>query len=607
MVSSFETRHSTKLRALFAVAALISLALLCRMLLVADRGFDLTDEGFYLLSMERPERYEFTSTLFGYVLHPLYQGVGGSVAALRVANIVLTFGTCGLFFETLFVTTGISTQLTRWERLFAVTAFASSALVLFDLWILTPSYNSLALQGIFLAVSCGLRAGGRRSLAWLVGLGVGGWLVFMAKPPAALLLGLAMLLQLRQHTPRFWSAVFTAGGVAFGLLLWTAFALAGGPVAFIEQLATAARLVSGVDHSIAQLFDFGPPSMGRMDLLMVAAALLFGWVMPMLKPMLGAGSVRFYALFAAPLLSALVCVVSGERWISQSGALAALLLLPLAATAGWMLIHGRARHPAEAVSTLLPQQHRLSIVLFCVMPFVFAFGTNNNLWMWMGHAGAFWVGAAVLLGAGSNDPESSRERLLVTGSLTVAVAAALTMSAMRVPHRLGGPVDAQTELLRVRGSDLRVLPKTALFLRSAIEASSAAGLEQGRFVMDLTGGSPGLVYAIGGASFGLPWFIGGYTESDEALQRLSREMSCDTLAEAWLLVEPNGSRSIDVSRILGPIGAELAADYAAVTHLPDAPPNGGLLPRGEVVLYRPTRPAELAARACTEQRSRTSE
>jgi hypothetical protein len=136
--------------------------------------------------------------------------------------------------------------------------------------------------------------------------------------------------------------------------------------------------------------------------------------------------------------------------------------------------------------------------------------------------------------------------------------------------------------------------------------SRAAGLKEGTFVMDLTGSSPGLVYVIGGASRGLPWFIGGRPASDTAMERILRQLSCETLASGWLLVEPDGSRSLDEPRILRSMGAELSSDYESVARLLGAPTNGRRKPRGALLIYRPTRPAELAVRACASARQAES-
>ena len=67
----------------------VAAAVLGTIIAVANRGFDLTDEAYYLLSMQEPAAYRMTSTLFGYALHPLHVLLGGSVTALRIFGLAV--------------------------------------------------------------------------------------------------------------------------------------------------------------------------------------------------------------------------------------------------------------------------------------------------------------------------------------------------------------------------------------------------------------------------------------------------------------------------------------------------------------------------------------
>jgi hypothetical protein len=54
-------------------------------------GIDFTDESFYLLWIANPFIYDESITQFSFVYHPLYRLLNGDVAALRQANILITF------------------------------------------------------------------------------------------------------------------------------------------------------------------------------------------------------------------------------------------------------------------------------------------------------------------------------------------------------------------------------------------------------------------------------------------------------------------------------------------------------------------------------------
>jgi hypothetical protein len=67
-----------------------SAALIVTTVWLLGRGFDFTDQAFYLMLAQQPAGYELTYGLFGYGLHPLYELVGGSIASMeRVGALLL--------------------------------------------------------------------------------------------------------------------------------------------------------------------------------------------------------------------------------------------------------------------------------------------------------------------------------------------------------------------------------------------------------------------------------------------------------------------------------------------------------------------------------------
>ena len=594
---------SKPLRALLWSAALLSLALLVRFWVAADRGIDLTDEGFYLVAIEAPRRYDFFASLSGFALHPFYAAVGGDIVSLRRLNLLLTFGLALFFFGELLRAAAV--PITGRERLLALTALASTSMVLFCGWLLTPFYNSIALQGLLIAATCLLRLKDRETLPRLAGIGLGGWVVFLAKPPAAVLLAGLVTVVIWVVAKRPWRSLLTAAGVALLLLALTAFWIDGGPVAFAERLRRGAAF-STLDHHVADLFWIGIPGLFPRELLAFGLLVALGAAPALLRRRF-AGHGRLTLLpFVALLVWALLALALGDSLrVMQSTTKAAIMLAPLVICAVWAWESGstsRRRWGPEPAGTTL----NILLLALLLLPVVYAFGTRTQWWELGSKAGSFWVAAAILWAVRSGPTAVRQERFVVLTLVSVATACTVSMSAMLWPYRLTGPISAQTEVVQIGGSELKLSPQTAAYVGAAMAESRAAGLKEGTFVMDLTGSSPGLVYVIGGASRGLPWFIGGRPASDKTIERLFRQLSCETLASGWLLVEPDGSRSLDESRLLRSMGAELSSDYESVARLLGAPTNGRRRPRGALVIYRPTRPAELAVRACAEARQAES-
>src|SRR5450756_2621650 len=128
-----------------AIVIAASAALIVRTIWLLDRGFDFTDQSFYLMLAQQPAGYDLTYGLFGYGLHPLYELVGGSIASMqRVGALVLVVLGAALGF--------VISNKTRmdWRRPAGAQIVAVSAslpLAYYLLWVPVPGYNWIALVG----------------------------------------------------------------------------------------------------------------------------------------------------------------------------------------------------------------------------------------------------------------------------------------------------------------------------------------------------------------------------------------------------------------------------------------------------------------------------
>lgn len=601
--------------ALLIAAALLALLLLCRLSGAADRGFDFTDEAFDLIVIAAPERYPALPTLFGFFFHPLHRAVDGNIAALRLANFAATYLLGCLFFWSLLAWKFRGDRLSRLQRAAAVLALSATSLTLFSNWMVVPSYNGLAQAGTLLFAASTLRlfaAPNRLELPALCGIGIGGWVVFMGKPPSAVVLALALLALLVACHPRWLRAVLIGGTAASALLLATALQLDGSVSAFAQRLLHAARLAGSMDHRHSM-----------------------GGIFRLVLPRFDAGVV-FFAVMGA-LLGLALCAGSaptgGRRWW-RGGAMATLLgfcLLSLWGMDGWPIggtpVKGIVLLAPLLTSGLLlrldaartvqrpesnPSRRRVArglTIFLGFLPWVYAAGTNNNPWQNMGFTGCFWVAAAVMLISEQDEAPAARTAIgpavALAGVTVVAVAASvgLVMSGMHHPYRLTGPLSEQVQPTVVQGSLLLLSSETASYLREATAESRAAGLMRETPLLDLTGHSPGLVYALGARNPGDAWLIGGYPSSNRRSILGLQAVSCAELAASWLLLEPTGIRRLDEAAVLGSYGAVLARDYVQVAAW-DAPAAPLWRPLAvEQQFYRPVRPAAEAEGACARVRA----
>ena len=138
------------LGALLGASAGVAIGLVGVVLTLADRGYEFTDEAFYLNWLSSPGLWPTSTTMFGFVYHPLFALLDGDIAQIRRVNVVLTFvlsGTAALL--------ALGSVRRSWPRIIGVsiaTAVASEGLRIHNLWLLTPNYNTLVLQSTLLIV-----------------------------------------------------------------------------------------------------------------------------------------------------------------------------------------------------------------------------------------------------------------------------------------------------------------------------------------------------------------------------------------------------------------------------------------------------------------------
>ena len=229
-------------------------------ILAAGRGFDITDEGFYLLSYRWWSSIEWNFTGAQYLYGPLFQALHYDIAALRLvrlATIIVThllFGWAFMCWLRLRRPAAPPSRL--WESAGVATIVAAGGMIYG--WLpASPGYNDVVQLGALLIMAVVFRVGTRVDR----GLSVPAWL-----PTAAGAIAFPMLLAK-------WSAVMVVGLLA----------------------ATLALLLAGK-----------PPGRARKTLRAAA-----WWV---------AGTVLAAALvhvFIVPLTSAVPRIVEVNRWIAD--------------------------------------------------------------------------------------------------------------------------------------------------------------------------------------------------------------------------------------------------------------------------------------------------
>lgn len=585
-------------RALLAISALATVLLLAWVVRFSRYGFDYTDEGLYLVWIARPFEYAASTTQFGFVYHPLYLLVGKSVAALRAAGFLISFalGTAAAW-AMLRKAFGAGTLLpaTRLAVAGAIGTLALLQAVFAGEWLPTPSYNSLALQGA-LATATGLcladRTWAPASVAgWLLG-GIGLCIAFLAKPTTGVALGVfagACLLAGGQARLR---QVLLAAATTAALLLLAAFEIDGSVGGFIQRHVEGLEMGKLLAAKSSDLLRLEWPAFDASFLrlaLLLATALVAGLWLTQWRPR--------RAPAAGPLLGtalALGGIFASFRQIPAETVLGLhrnMLVLPLV---GAVVLVAAVRLRWKGLRQVPRAQWALSVALFA-FPYAYAFGSGNNYWVPMGSAAIMTVLAGLpVLGPLGRRVQASH-LLLVLAIALQAVLWVVLQQAMTTPYRQPEPLAQHDTRVQVGSTDLLVSRADARYLAALQEAARQTGFRPGTPVIDLSGRSPGLLYALQARNIGLAWNLSGYPGTAAYVTRGLQAVRCEQLAAAWVLSQSAGPIPPVPAEVLASFGADLERDYRRVATT--------VSPTGQVQsLHQPARPTGDATRACADAR-----
>jgi hypothetical protein len=579
---------------MIALSAVATLLVLSWLLKYSSYGIDFTDESYYLVWISSPFIYDVSLTQFGFVYHPLYILLGGDIAALRQANILITFGLAwGLAYAFLTSLAPESTER-RVSLHTAAAGLASGVFILFDSWLPTPSYNSLALQAL-LITSIGLLLAEKNvkhksACGWII-IGVGGWLTFMAKPSTAVALAVGVFLYLllsRKFSVRLFSL---AAASAIVPLLASALLIDGSIPDFVQRIQLGVEFgqrLLGSAHAlnpVVRIDDFQLSKEAKLAILFVLGASLLAmwgtWVETTKGLLLCLSiSFAFFALVALLTMGEIHRVAglgSFQRLLSFGVVISGVL-------AG--LIFGR----LKTLKSITAPQWAIAF-LFLIMPHIYAFGTGNNYWQVGGAAGIFWSLAGLTLLGPIVRERANSLFLLPLVLATQAVTATLLQSGLEQPYRQPEPLrlNDTKQPIGPQHSTLVLSADYAAYLNNAIRTARDAGFESATPMIDLSGQSPGVLYALGAENIGQAWTIGGYPGSLDLAKAALSLTPCEKIVAAWVLFELDGPRSIP-TELMTSIGASFPEGYEQVGTWQTPNGAGGFAASRTQALYRPLAP-----------------
>lgn len=482
-----------------------------------QRGFDIMDEGFYLVLAQAPTQFPALSS-FHHLLSVIPEMTSCRVIDFRIAQVISQL-IASLVLSVAYMMWMQRLRIVDKKLLFAAGILFSCIgnLLVFAKYPFSLSYNSLT--GMFLFAATGLIFIGalandifvQRLIVFVAGF-IAGWCLFVKFTSFGLYVPCALILiPCIGYKNAFRAVIFFLLGAAFSLGCFVcAFGLRA--VISTESIYAFDYLISNptLHSSLLQAY-------GKSFVDMVLHCQLVIIVIVSLCAL--------YAIFSATRLKALPSVT---RQVFNS-----LAVVLVSVFLYWLTIFGYLKHDlytahvfyffqlgivllivARSFQTSAHLMRQTKLTLFClvnltiiILPLICAFGTSNPL-LYQGtiYLSATFLsvfGLSALLSKWTNNP------LILPLSMTVTTAFAVFQfydGFVRHPYALGDSLTHDTTPVNLRNlRGLKVSPAMSNFLTELDSKMRKNGYQAGDLILGFYN-MPGLVYALDGRSQRLGWF-----------------------------------------------------------------------------------------------------
>jgi hypothetical protein len=561
-------------------AVLLLLAQLSLYGLMANRGLDVSDESYYLVSYLHWREFHANVSFFGAFFEWPFRWLGHSVAAMRVLTMLMLMGSSCLLARSALAHAGRLRGLPADNAWPLVLCTMAGAMLYFSFLttLRAPSYNLLALCSMMLSTALFLRVldaraqvgqDARALVPRVLGYGFLLGVCGLAKGSTGALLVLLHVAYFgAENNDWRWRPLLRICAVAMLGLVLCFLLLQATDGAWLSRLreGLAVNQTSG-GYDLKSLLNNLRWDLQRVlptPLLLGSLTLPVAWAVPRLLP-------RYRRVTASACLVVLLTMACTVSLMQARDSLHWLPVMMVAVVALGLLL------PATSLKAGKESRKGAAplLTLLLALPLALSFGTNMSVLAHSKIAAVFAVLAVcVQLQAWAHSrPVGARYLrtvilpmcLLMLGLPSLYYQAkawtdvAFTyrqMSALS-QHTVPVPLGAHGDVL--------LLDKSRRdSLSHVLDSARAAGLKPGQTLLDFSGDGAGLIYALGARPLGTAWAGGGYAGSEAVADRLIDRLDAKSIRHSWLLSSEDNPRRIQgwqamLARKLGPDSHELAS------------------------------------------------
>lgn len=573
----------------FVLLAGIIIVLWSLVFYLVPRGFDITDNAFYLMAIRNYDDYKATLSTFNTIIKPLYDMGGQSVITLRLWGVFISLLVSilsGLVTVKYFLYHQLEQATGRWYVYNLGLIIIAAGTLQFNSWINSPNYNWLNHIGLMIFLS-GLfiwlnkikpQHSAYAPFLIMFGFGVSVW----SKITTAILMPVIVLIILfinRHIIKSLLSIRHFIFGIIGGFLSLSLVFLQGDSINRIVQKLQLGLILQESSYTATQ----------NIVSYLQSEATKLPW---MFRPII-------YYLFTniAIVLIPIICVIglifyNTSRKKSQQNI---ILSTRFVIFGGWLINVLNISYRFEAfqiaswnlnilfvtvifitmsifneklvntdndnnLQQLTKAGFAWSLIVF-FMPILFSFGTSSAFTQHTGLASYFYVLATILLWI---NPITIKNKLVKNSAplVFIILISYATFITANDPYRQTDTLYDMNEEVSIQfGADsLIVSPSMAIYTNELQAQATIAGFEAQTPIIDLTRNSPGSVFILDGRADVFPWMSGNNEPPHDFIFLLLEQWTQEDRETAWVITT-TGSTLISETEILAHFGLDLSEDY----------------------------------------------
>jgi hypothetical protein len=272
----------------------------------------------------------------------------------------------------------------------------------------------------------------------------------------------------------------------------------------------------------------------------------------------------------------------------------------------WMPVIGYLLCALFTHRTLSLRKNYQLLIFFLALPLGYGLNSNNSFFLTTSLSAFFSLLGLIVLLSGLSEPQRFAGRLIAMCAFCLTIVIGILVTSLGNPYRQPAILWSYNTKGSVRVGDkpLTLSPLTATYLLNLHTLAKQNNLTGNTPIIDLSPKNPGAVYAVGGYTPKVPSLHSGYQGTQKFAFFTLNKLTCDEIADSWLIFENKTLIEPIDPLLLSAFGAKFPDDYVY---------SGTVIKHGyffhfssrstELVFYRPMRPKEVAVSECVRSKT----